>query len=321
MKRVLLFILILICKFCIAQQHYEISIYEVVDRYSRYDQQPEVIKRHEITNLFIKKDNLWKENECFDYNDSLFYNKKDSFYVVTNGFKGAKIYGFRKVDTMYYFTRRDVYYLPKPQVKIESNLNKLLLAEDNKTPVFSKVSFLTNNKFYKRNVILKDYNPTKQDIQLIKKNFFPYIRKQFETFCKEEDFDRLQHFLEDTVHVKFFDTANIKIERKDTHVDTKQNKLIRCIIPSAAISRGIYPFNGYCSREDLPFYGLRITCYINNLNQVTFLQDELTYLDHGDFDNDGKDEFLFWYRRFNHNAYVLYYDNFQKSAQFEWSYH
>lgn len=321
MKKIFLFVSILICKFSYTQQPYEISIYEIVDRFSVYDQKPDVIKRHEISSLFLKTDNSWKENEFFASSDSLYYNKKDSFYLVNNGLKGVKIYGSRKVDTMYYFTRREVYYSPKPQVKIENHLSRLLLAEDNKTPVFSKVSFLTNNKFYKRNVTLQHYNPTKQDIQLIKDNFFPFIRKQFATFCKEENFDRLQRFLEDTVHVKFFDTAHIKIERQETHIDTKQNKLIRCIIPSAAISRGIYPFNELCSREDAPFYGLRITCFINNQNQVTFLQDELTYLDHGDFDNNGKDEFLFWYRRHNHNAYVLYYDNFQKTAKYEWMYH
>ena len=323
MKHVLLLYLILICKGSFAQQPYEISIYEVVNRSGLYDQHPEIVKRHEISNLFIKKGSLWNENEFFNKRDSLFYKKKDSFYVVTNGLKGAKIYGSRKVDTMYYFTRREVYYLPKPRIKIENSLNKLMLGgEINYYPqIFSKACFLTNNKFYKRNVTLQKYTPTKRDVELIKDNFFPYIRKQFATFCEDKPFDRFQHFFEDTLHVPFFDTAHIKIEKQDTYIDSKQNKLIRCIIPSAAISRGIYPFNEYCGREDAPFYGLRITCCINSQKQVTFLQDELTYLDHGDFDNDGNDEFLFWYRRFNHNAYVLYYDNFQKSAKFEWSYH
>ena len=321
MKRVLFFFMILIYKEDIAQQPYEISIYEVVPRFSLYDQKPEVIKRHEITSLFKKKDSLWRENECFDYNDSLFYNKKDSFYIVTNGFKGVKIYGFRKVDTMYYFTRRDVYYLPKPRVKIESRLNKLLIAEDNKIPVFSKAIFLTNNRLYHRNVTIKKYSPTKKDIQLIKDNFIPYITKQFSIFCKDVSLETLQRYCKDTLHSPAFDTEHIKIEWQHAYIDTKQNKIIRCIIPSALISRGWYPYNPWCSREDMQLDGLRITCCINSQNELTFLRDELTYLEHGDFDNDGNDEFLFWYRRFNHNAYVLYYDDFQKSAKFEWTYH
>lgn len=321
MKTFLLFILILISKFSLAQQPYEISVYEVVPRFSLYDQKPEVIKRHEITKLFIKKDSLWKEYELFDYKDSLYYNTRDSFFIVTNGLKGDKLYGSRKVDTMYYFSRRDVYYLPKPRIKIENPLNKLLLAEDEKIPLFSKASFLTNNKLYHRNVTIKKYSPTKKDIQLIKENFFPYITKQFSIFCKDVSFEAIQRFFKDSLNSPTFDTTHIKIEWQHSYIDTKKNKIIRCKIPSALISRGWYPYNRECSREDMQLDGLRITCCINSQNELTFLQDEITYLDHGDFDNDGNDEFLFWYRRFNHNAYVLYYDNFQKSAEFEWTYH
>ena len=263
--------------------------------------------------MFIKTDSLWKENVT--------YLSKDSFYTAANGSRGAKVYGHYRKDTLYYFTRREIHYTTKSRLRIKDKLTQLLLAEDDNKPLFSKASFLTNNKQFGRSVTLKKYTPTQKDIQLIKESFLPYIRRQFATFCHEKSLDTLEHFFADRMHEPIFDTSHVKIERQHSYEDAKQNKIIRFLVPSVLISHGWYPYNEWCAREDSPIQGLRLTCYIDNQDHLIFLQDELTYLDHGDFDDDGKDEFLFWYRIHNHNAYVLYYDDFQKSEKFEWTYH
>ncbi len=44
-------------------------------------------------------------------------------------------------------------------------------------------------------------------------------------------------------------------------------------------------------------------------------------IDIGDFDGDGRIEALFWFSGYNEDGYVLYFDRFEKSAIFTWSYH
>jgi len=56
-------------------------------------------------------------------------------------------------------------------------------------------------------------------------------------------------------------------------------------------------------------------------NSKTYLSPNLTLIDAGDYDNDGKSEALFWYDDYNQNGYVLFYDGFRKRADFLWSYH
>jgi hypothetical protein len=45
------------------------------------------------------------------------------------------------------------------------------------------------------------------------------------------------------------------------------------------------------------------------------------FIDVGDFAGDGNVEALFWYSGYNEDGYILYFDQFAKSARFTWSYH
>ena len=55
-----------------------------------------------------------------------------------------------------------------------------------------------------------------------------------------------------------------------------------------------------------------------NLPQVDHDSEDIAI---ADFDQDGENELLFFYSIFNHDAYVLYSNNFQDETKFEWSYH
>lgn len=41
----------------------------------------------------------------------------------------------------------------------------------------------------------------------------------------------------------------------------------------------------------------------------------------GDFDGDGRDEALFWFSGYNEDGYVLFFDDFTRTARFTWGYH
>ncbi|MCC6699415.1 MAG: hypothetical protein IT365_27565 [Candidatus Hydrogenedentes bacterium] len=61
--------------------------------------------------------------------------------------------------------------------------------------------------------------------------------------------------------------------------------------------------------------------FIVRPNKVEYLASGITYLDRGDYDGDGRTEFVFFVDRYNENGYCLFWDDFQKSAQFIWHYH
>ena len=44
-------------------------------------------------------------------------------------------------------------------------------------------------------------------------------------------------------------------------------------------------------------------------------------VDAGDYDNDGKSEFLFCIDQYNRGGYKLFYDDFKKRAVFQFNYH
>jgi hypothetical protein len=53
----------------------------------------------------------------------------------------------------------------------------------------------------------------------------------------------------------------------------------------------------------------------------SYLASGMSLVDAGDYDNDGKSELVFSIDRDNRGGYVLYYDDFQRHATFEYSYH
>ncbi len=299
---------------CFAQKRSEIGVYELIKRFSPYPHKD--IKRYELRNLFIKKDNSWVINDN--------YSKKDSFYLVEDGKKGEKIYGAYKTDTINFFPEKNIYYAPEPKRVLGAQWGKVFYSGDEYETHIFRAAFLTKNKDYKRNIALKKYAPKESDIQVIKDSVFSYIRKLLINNC--------QHYLEDTssfftkqfygsLSPPLIDTGKIKMDSLSSFIDNKGNKLISFTIPYIYLRYGIYPFNEYCFREGSSYDGLKITCYITKENKLIFLRDELHYLEHGDFDNDGKDEFLFWYSIFNHEGYILYYNDFKNTTEFMWSYH
>ena len=56
-------------------------------------------------------------------------------------------------------------------------------------------------------------------------------------------------------------------------------------------------------------------------NTFRHIGNNLTLIDAGDYDKDGKSEVLFWYSGYNRDGYVLFYNDFKNKADFIWSYH
>lgn len=56
-------------------------------------------------------------------------------------------------------------------------------------------------------------------------------------------------------------------------------------------------------------------------NTVRNIGNNLTLIDAGDYDKDGKSEVIFWYSGYNRDGYVLFYNDFRSRADFIWSYH
>lgn len=56
-------------------------------------------------------------------------------------------------------------------------------------------------------------------------------------------------------------------------------------------------------------------------NSVKYLDDGMWLVDAGDYDNDGKSELVFSIDRYNRGGYEIFYDDFNKHATFEFSYH
>ena len=55
--------------------------------------------------------------------------------------------------------------------------------------------------------------------------------------------------------------------------------------------------------------------------EAIFLDQGMWLVDAGDYDNDGKSELVFAIDRANEGGYEIYYDDFQKHAAFQFSYH
>ena len=61
--------------------------------------------------------------------------------------------------------------------------------------------------------------------------------------------------------------------------------------------------------------------FLLNGNDIDFVGREMELIDAGDYDGDGKSEFLFWYSGYNKDGYILIYNDFREKAEYLWGYH
>lgn len=181
-----------------------------------------------------------------------------------------------------------------------------------------KVALLSTNPSYRQHVKLAFYVPGPQEKKRLLDTTKTYLDQLFRnnSACIEQFGFFIDTILKYAVAAKDY----IVIDSANSFIDGAGNKLITVLFPARTQWSFAYPFDRECNREDNAFEYYRILCYLQNDGQLFFLRDELFYLDHGDFDNDGKDEFLFWTSRFNHDGYVLYYDDFRKVVRYIWGY-
>jgi len=55
--------------------------------------------------------------------------------------------------------------------------------------------------------------------------------------------------------------------------------------------------------------------------RVRYLESALKFLDAGDYGVDGANAVIFKFRRYNHDGYTLFYEGFERSISYGWSYH
>jgi hypothetical protein len=60
---------------------------------------------------------------------------------------------------------------------------------------------------------------------------------------------------------------------------------------------------------------------MNDRGVVRYLGSGMFLVDAGDYDSDGKSELVFCINSDNRGGYRIYYDDFKKTAEFEFRYH
>lgn len=63
------------------------------------------------------------------------------------------------------------------------------------------------------------------------------------------------------------------------------------------------------------------TWFLLDGENIDFLGRELTLIDSGDYDNDGKSELLFWHSGYDEDGYVLMYNSVSEEVEYLWRYH
>jgi len=56
-------------------------------------------------------------------------------------------------------------------------------------------------------------------------------------------------------------------------------------------------------------------------DKIDYLGSEMELVDAGDYDKDGKSEFIFWYSGYDKDGYILMYNDFKQKVEYMWSYH
>lgn len=282
-----------------------VSVYQFFAIDGAYKEKPK--GKYQILKPFIKTDTGWVANNI--------YNEKESFYLVNNGKSGKQITGYKYIDSSYFFPGAAEYYKPRKIIKLsDACCNKQF--DRNADTRMSKISLLSSNKNLQQRSVFKKYIPSEDETKAVLNVFKPYLRSLY-----QQRACRRNSMLTDSVINSILSKDTVFIDSANCLKDANNNRLITVKYPVYFWYTGIYPFDKYCFREDNRGGGFRFTYLMNDKDSLVFIHDELTYLANVDFDNDGKDEFVFWYSIFNNEGYVLYYDNFTKSSEYTWSYH
>jgi|GEM_PF-2659279 len=298
---------LVVSKLSFGQNKFEILAYELNERnsISTDDNNPQVkFQQYEFQNLFIKKDSTWVLNEL--------YEKSKSTYVIKNN-RLISCQLILMSDTNTYLPNRAHFYLGNKKVRLNQKYQTNFTVD---WPFVKKLAFCTNNKNFKRVSSLKRYNANGEDIKLIQAGLYKHLCLLFSKNCE----GRSSGF-PDTLLLENRLSPKLYIDHQQSFIDQYGNKLIKFRFESRMAMFGIYPFNRSCFREDNGYGNPGLTVYITNENTVTYLSDELELLEYGDFDNDGKDEFIFWSSIFNHDKYILFYNDFSDELVYEWNYH
>ena len=112
---------------------------------------------------------------------------------------------------------------------------------------------------------------------------------------------------------------NYKVPFEYGAEDVLVNKSYKSKSGSVLVSVGISEIGRDCEGAQEKSYA-RNWFLIKN-NTVDFIGKDMDLVDAGDYDNDGKVEFMFWYSAYNKDGYVLMYDDFRQSASYIWNYH
>lgn len=185
--------------------------------------------------------------------------------------------------------------------------------KDNEVWLISKATLLSNNAKFERNIRLKQYSPALSDLEILKDSVKIYLSELYvSNKACSEGFNSMN--IDTLINKVVTPIYRVLCDSTNSFIDDKHNKIISLLVPAASIYNSFYPFNEDCFREDNRFKYFRILCYISNTGKISFLYDNLQYLDHGDFDGDGKDEFLFWYTSHHKDGYVMFYDDFSKKS-------
>ncbi len=139
----------------------------------------------------------------------------------------------------------------------------------------------------------------------------------------DNEFDRINQAVK-----KRLEHCNITEPAIQNHIITEHNdtNYVKTVsLPDSAklvFIRHGSPYVGNCFHCCGGSYsGKQLCCYISSIGDVHVLYSTMELLEHGDFDNDGKEEYIFYFSVFNTYAYLLFYDDFKHNSIVEWNYH
>jgi hypothetical protein len=133
-------------------------------------------------------------------------------------------------------------------------------------------------------------------------------------------------------------TARQQFQSKFTKVSNCRNPDENVPRPWKYRDEDIHVIKAYSSKDDWSLIELNLTGYacdgpeddgafdgqwyvVNSAREPRFLGTNMWLVDAGDYDNSGSSEILFSIDGYNKGGYRLFYRNFTRSAEFEFSYH